>query len=222
MHSLEGNVGDGALELARRLVYNVHILGADDHVHRLVLLKALVQALEAAVEDLHHAVGAHDAVNDVGLADEVGHEGVLRLVVNILRSADLLDLARVHDHHGVRHGQGLLLIVGDIDKGDAHGLLDALKLILHVLAQAQVQCAQRLVQQQDLGPVDQSAGDGHALLLSAGQRGYRALLKSVEVDHVEHLHDTVMDLLLRQFDLALGLRVHLGDAQTKGDIFKYI
>ena len=67
-----------------------------------------------------------------------------------------------------------------------------------------------------------AAGDGHALLLSAGQRGYRALLKSVEVDHVEHLHDTVMDLLLRQFDLALGLRVHLGDAQTKGDIFKYI
>ena len=39
---------------------------------------------------------------------------------------------------------------------------------------------------------------------------------------MEHLHHPVMDLLLRQFDLALGLRVHLGDTQTKGDIFKYI
>ena len=112
--------------------------------------------------------------------------------------------------------------MGDIDEGDAHGLLDALKLVLHVLAQTQVQCAQRLVQQQDLGPVDQGPGNGHTLLLSAGQGGDGALFKTVEVDHVEHLHHPVVDLLLTKLNLALGLRVHLGNTQAKGDIFKYI
>ena len=111
----------------------------------------------------------HDAVNDIALTDEIRHEGVLRLVVDVLRGADLLDLALVHDHDGVAHGQGLLLVVGDIDKGDAHLLLDALELDLHILAQLQVQGAQRLVQQQHLGPVHQRPGNGHPLLLAAGE-----------------------------------------------------
>ena len=87
----------------------------------------------------------HDAVENVALTDEVRHKGVLRLVINIFRGADLLDAALVHDHHGVGHGEGLLLIVGNIYKGNAHLLLDTLQLILHILAQTQIQCAQRLI-----------------------------------------------------------------------------
>ena len=77
-----------------------------------------------------------------------------------------------------RHGQGLLLVVGDIDEGDAHGLLDALKFVLHVLAQPHIQRPQGLIQQQHLGTVHQGAGNGHPLLLSAGQGRHRALLKA--------------------------------------------
>ena len=153
---------------------------------------------------------------------EVGHKGVFGLVVDVLRGADLLYSARVHHHHCVGHGQGLLLVVGDVDKGDAQGLLDALQFILHVLAQLQVQSAQGLVQQQDLGPVYQGPGDGHPLLLSAGELGDPALFKALQVDHLEHLHDPVVDLLLGQLDLLFGLRVHLGDAQTEGDILKHV
>ena len=47
-----------------------------------------------------------------------------------------------------RHGQRFFLVVGDIDEGDARALLDALELDLHVLAQLEVQGAERLVEQQ--------------------------------------------------------------------------
>ena len=117
------------------------------------------------------------AVEDVALADEVRHEGVLGLVVDALRRAYLLDAAAVHDDHGVAHGQGLLLVVRYIYERDAQLLLDALELVLHVLAQPQVERAQRLVEQQHLGAVDQRAGDGHALLLAAGELVRLALLK---------------------------------------------
>ena len=112
--------------------------------------------------------------------------------------------------------------MGDVDEGDAHGLLDALELDLHILAQAQVQRAQRLVQQKDLGPVHQGPGDGHALLLAAGQRGDRPLLKALQVDHVQHLQHPLLDLRLRKLDLPAALRVGLWDAQAEGDVFKHI
>ena len=70
----------------------------------------------------------------------------LNYVGSITVDADLLDAALVHHHHGVGHGQGLLLIVGNIYKGNAHLLLDTLQLVLHILAQTQIQCAQGLVQ----------------------------------------------------------------------------
>ena len=132
---LEGHLGNGAGELSRSLRDDVDVLGADDHVHRLVGGEAAVQALELLAVHAHHAVGVHDAVNDVALANEVGHKGVFGLVIDVQGGADLLDIALVHDHDGVRHGQGLLLVVGDIDKGDAHLLLNVLQLHLHVLAQ---------------------------------------------------------------------------------------
>jgi hypothetical protein len=59
----------------------------------------------------------------------------LGLVVDVLGGADLLDAAGVHDHHRIRHGKRLLLVVGDVDEGDLHGPLDTLELVLHVLAQ---------------------------------------------------------------------------------------
>ena len=120
--------------------------------------EAAVHAGELLAVHFHDLIPDHDAVEDVALADEVRHKGVLRLVVDVLRRADLLDAALVHDHHGVGHGQGLLLVVGDIYKRDAHLLLDTLQLVLHILAQSQIQRAQRLVQQQNLGAVHQSAG----------------------------------------------------------------
>ena len=102
--------------------------------------------------------------------------------------------------------------MGDIDEGDAHGLLDALKFVLHVFAQPHIQRPQRLIQQQHLGTVHQGAGNGHPLLLSTGQGRHRALLKPLQVDDIQHLHDPLLDLSLRQ----------LLHPQTEGDVLIHI
>ena len=167
VHALEGHAGDRTAEVAAVGGDYVHVLGADDHVHRLVWLKAAVQAAELAAENLHHVVGAHGAVEDVALADEIRHKGVLRLVIDVLGRTYLLYTPLVHDDHGVAHCERLFLVVRYIYKCDAQLLLDAFELVLHVFAQTQVQRAQRLVQQQDLRPVDKRARYGHALLLAA-------------------------------------------------------
>ena len=147
----------------------VQVLGPHHHVHRGVLPEAAVQTGEGVAGKGDQPVPHHGAVNDIALADEVGDESVFRFVINVGRSADLLNFAAVHDHDGVAHGEGLLLVVGDIDEGDAHLPLDLFQLHLHALAQLQVQRPQGLVQQQHLGPVDDGPGDGDALLLSAGE-----------------------------------------------------
>ena len=59
--------------------------------------------------------------------------------------------------------------MGDDHEGDADGMLQAHQLELHGLAQLGVERRERLVEQQDLGPLDQGAGQGDPLALTAGQ-----------------------------------------------------
>ena len=116
--------------------------------------------------------------------------------------------------------------MGDIYERNAHLLLDAFQFDLHILAQLQIQRGQRLVQKQDLGPVHQGAGDGHALLLTTGEGVGLAVLETLEVDDLKHLHDPLIDLLLGDLHLLLaggiaGIRAAL-HPQTERDIFVHI
>ena len=88
-------------------------------------------------------------------------------LVDIARRADLNDLALVEDRHPVGHGQRFALIVGDEHERDADFLLQRLELLLHLLAQLEIERAQRLIQEQHLGGVDEGAGQGHPLALAA-------------------------------------------------------
>ena len=88
------------------------------------------------------------AGQDVGGADEAGDEGGGRALVDLLGRADLLDAALVEHGDAVAHAERLVLVVGDEDEGDADLALDRLQLDLHLLAQLEVERAQRLVQQQ--------------------------------------------------------------------------
>ena len=152
----------------------------------------------------------HDAVDDVGLADEVSHKGVFGLVIDILGGTDLLDTPFIHDHDRVAHGEGLLLVVGDIDKGDAYLLLDALEFDLHILTQLEIQRTQRFVQQEYLGAVDKGTGDGNPLLLAAGEGMDRTLAVPGQVDQGQGLFHPLPQLRLG----------HFADAQTEGHVFK--
>ena len=93
-----------------------------------------------------------------------GPDGML---VDLLGRPALLDLAAFHHGDAVGHGERLFLVVRDVQEGDAHLALDALQLDLHLLAQLEVERAQRLVEQQHRRPVHQRPRQRHALLLAA-------------------------------------------------------
>ena len=100
----------------------------------------------------------------------------------------------------------------DIDKRNAHALLDIFELVLHVLAQAKVQSAQRLVEQQHLRAVDKRARDGDTLLLTAGKGCDAPVFKALEADDLQHLGHTVVNLLLGE----------LRQTKTEGDVVVYV
>ena len=133
--SLKDQVGTHAGQRPLIRAYQVNILGADDHVHRRVGAETFIHAGEPGAEDLHQLIPYHCAVDDVALSDKVSHESIFRLVVDLLRSPHLLDISLIHDHNGVRHGQGLFLVVGHVDEGDAQLIFQAYQLVLHILAQ---------------------------------------------------------------------------------------
>ena len=95
----------------------------------------LINALELRTENLDETVLNHDAVENVAVTDEVCNECVLRLIVDVFRCADLLDITLVHDNNRVRHSKRLFLIMGDIDKGDTKLVFQTDQLVLHILTE---------------------------------------------------------------------------------------
>src|SRR5690606_13883434 len=79
--------------------------------------------------------GAHGALELVAVAHEAGHEAVARRFVQRVGGTDLLDDALVEHRDAVAHGQGLALVVGDVDECDAQLPVQRLELELHVFAQ---------------------------------------------------------------------------------------
>ena len=73
--------------------------------------------------------------DEVGAADEPGHEPVDRPLVELRRAALLLDPAVAHDDDDVAHRQRLLLVVGHVDERDPDLALERLELDLHLLAE---------------------------------------------------------------------------------------
>ena len=208
VHTLEDHGGDRAADGSVRRCRDDDILRAD-HCRDVGALGDVVHALELAAAETGLQLSGHDAVEDVALADEVRHEGILRLVVDHLRRADLLDPAFRHDHDGVGHGQRFFLVMGDVDESDAETVVHLLQLQLHLLPHLQIQGAQRLVQKQDLRLVDQSAGNGDTLLLSAGQSADGTALKALQVHQLQDPLHLLLDHILR----------HLLLAETEGDVF---
>ena len=120
-------------------------------------------------------------------ADERGDEAVGRLVVDFLRRADLLQHAVRHDPDPVGHRQGLALVVGDVDEGDVGPFLDRAQLGAHVLAQLEVERAQRLVEQHHLGLDRECSGDRHPLLLAARELAHGLVRGVGQVDQAQEL-----------------------------------
>ena len=85
--------------------------------------------------------------------------------------------------------------MGYEDEGDAEFLPDLLEFVAHGLAQFQIQCGQRLVQQQHLGFRGQGPGQRHPLLLAARKLGRAPLGILRQPDQFQHLVRAPMDFL---------------------------
>jgi len=124
----------------------------------------------------------------------VGDEAVHRLVVEFHGHSHLLEDALVEHGNPVRDGVGLFLVVGDEDGGEREFALQVENLAAHLHAQVGVEVRERLIEQEHAGFDDDGAGEGDALLLTAGQLRGTPLGKLQESDHVECGVDALRDL----------------------------
>ncbi|MOA13244.1 hypothetical protein D3C78_1332850 [compost metagenome] len=89
------------------------------------------------------------AANKVGFGYELSYELRLRLQINVLRCAYLLNLSILHDDNPVRHGQGLALVMSDIHDGRARLPVNRLDFAAHIHTQNRIQAAQGLIHKQE-------------------------------------------------------------------------
>ena len=129
------------------------------------------------------------AFDDVRRADEPGDEFGRRPLVDLVGGADLLDPPVVEDGEVVAHRQRFLLVVRDVDERHPELALERLEEDLHLLAKLQVECAERLVEEEHLRPVDDRPRERDALALPARELDRLAVSVAAEADHVEHLVD---------------------------------
>ena len=149
---------------------------------------------ESAVRKAYR-VGAYDrAWEHVRDAEEAGHERRRRPFVELVRSAELLDATAVHHRDSVGHRHRLLLVVGDVDEGDADVVLQALDEKLHLLPQLQIERAQRLVEQQDARAIDERARERDSLLLPTRELARLAFAVAAQLDEIEHFLDLALQV----------------------------
>ncbi|MDT4856598.1 hypothetical protein FQZ97_909930 [compost metagenome] len=160
-------------------------------------------------------VHAELAGEQVHVADEVGHEFVTRVLVDLFGRAHLQHAALAHDGDAAGHGHGLFLVVRHHHHGHAHALDDVDQFKLGLLAQLLVQRAQRFVQQQQLGLLGQAARQRHTLLLPARELVRLALGVGRELHQGQHRVGALRDLGLGQA-FALEAKGHvLPDIQVR-------
>ena len=109
------------------------------------------------------------------------------MLVDLGGRPDLLDPALVEDGEAVAHRERLLLVVRDVDECDAEIPLQRLQEDLHLLAELQVERAERLVEKEHRRRVDDRARERDALPLAARELHGLAGAETGETNALEHL-----------------------------------
>jgi hypothetical protein len=139
---------------------------------------------EGRLEDEGFALAPGEiACDEIGEADELGYHGCFGTVVDLSRLRQLVDSAAEHHGDPVSDDHGFRLVVRDVDRGDAHFLLQGPNVEAHLFSQLGVEIGERLVEQRDVGGDDERACQRRSLLLAARQlaRVCLAALASEEI-----------------------------------------
>src|SRR5687767_106297 len=103
--------------------------------------------------------------------------------------------ARSHDDNAVAHVDGLVDIVSDEEHGGAARFPEAQHFILHLHASESVQRAERFVEQQDFGMINERARQCHSLRHAAGKMMRERAGKGFQTNKAHEFIDFVALLL---------------------------
>nr|BFE71521.1 hypothetical protein GCM10020092_048220 [Actinoplanes digitatis] len=117
-----------------------------------------------------------------------------QLGVQLLGGADLLHAPRAQHHQAVGERQRLLLVVRDVDGGQPERLVQAADLGAHLQPQLRVEVGQRLVHEHQRRLEHHRPGDGHPLLLPAGELAGQLAGLVLQVHQAQRLVDPAADL----------------------------
>ena len=106
-------------------------------------------------------------------------------------------MPRVHDDDAVGHLHRFFLVVRHDHRRRVRLVVQAAKPGAQLLAHPRVERAERLVEQQDLRVDGECACQSHALALSARKLCWIPLCQPLELDELEQLVDTLVDLCTR-------------------------
>src|SRR4029453_8848487 len=121
------------------------------------------------------------AMEQVDVPQEMVDEGCSRMIIHVLRCADLLRSALVHDHHTIRNLQGLFLIVCDEDTRDMHLVMQATKPAAQFFTYLSIERTERFIEQQHLWLYGERTGQGNALTLAARELCRVAIRPPIEL-----------------------------------------
>ena len=109
------------------------------------------------------------------------------MLVDLVRRADLLDLALVHQHHLVGHLQRLLLVVRDEDAGDVQLVVQAPQPAAQLLAHLGVERPNGSSSSSTLRLHASARASATALPLAAGELVRVAVGQPVQLHQLEQL-----------------------------------
>ena len=132
------------------------------------------------------------------MPQEFEHERRRRMIVDVRGRADLLDPAVVHDHDAVRDFERLFLVVRHEHARHVDLVVQAAQPAAQFLADARVERAERLVQQQHARLDRQRARQRDALPLAAGELVRVAVGQPVELHELEQRVHLFRNVLLGQ------------------------
>ena len=122
-------------------------------------------------------------------ADKACDKGIGGVGIDLIRGADLLDRALVHDDDPVGQCHRLDLVMRHIDRGDFQLALQMLDLHPHAGAQLGVKVRQRFIHQEHLRRAHHGAGKGGALALATRQSAGFAIQIAAQFHHIGGLAD---------------------------------
>ena len=126
----------------------------------------------------------HDPVTH---ADEARDIFRGRLLEDALRGVELLDYAVAHDGKAIAQGQRLSLVVCHENGGVAETGVQLVQMAPDVVAQPRVEVAERLVEQHEFRPRDETARESYTLLLSSAELTGVTVEQPLAVHQLERL-----------------------------------